>query len=265
MNFFQNNQKAIINPQKIKKIFDIVTCAVMVSTDLDFRYIKKNLEQNLKHRENFKNITLISFYMSNIFIVSNGKKNVLFIGPYTGAPYGVMLLESLIATGIEKIIILGWCGSISDKVKIGDIIIPKAAISEEGTSRSYINFKQDFPCIDSCKNFTRDLSLGFEKNKIKFKKDKIWTTDAIYRETQEKVKFFRNKGAVGVDMECSALFSLAKYRKKNIAAVLVVSDELFSLKWKTGFKNKKFINARKKAANIIIEFLLKNPSYNYPS
>ncbi|OQY00360.1 MAG: hypothetical protein B6I26_08325 [Desulfobacteraceae bacterium 4572_130] len=260
MDFFSNNQKAIINPQKIKNFLDvnIGTCAVMVSTDIDFRYIKKNLEQSLKYGKNFKNSTLISFSMSKIFTFSNKNNNVVFVGPYIGAPYGVMLLESLIATGIKKIIILGWCGAISDKVKIGDIIIPKAAISQEGTSGNYINFKQDFPCINACKNFTRDLSLEFEKNKIKFQKNKIWTTDAIYRETQEKVEFFKNKGAIGVDMECSALFAVAKYQRKNIAAVLIVSDELSSLKWKTGFKNKKFINARKKAANIVMDFALKN-------
>jgi len=46
------------------------------------------------------------------------------VGPFVGAPYAAMLLETLIAWDVEKIIFFGWCGAISHDVKIGDIIIP---------------------------------------------------------------------------------------------------------------------------------------------
>ena len=59
--------------------------------------------------------------MSTLFTLEQGEKGICFAGPYVGAPYGVMILESLIAKGAEKIIVLGWCGSLTQEISIGDI------------------------------------------------------------------------------------------------------------------------------------------------
>ena len=91
---------------------------------------------------------------------------------------------------------------------------------------------------------------------LKFIKEKIWTTDAIYRETPEKVEFFRKKGAFTVEMECSALFAAAHFRNVEIAALLVVSDELKPTEWVPGFRTKEFKEARKKACKAIYEFAI---------
>ena len=58
-------------------------------------------------------------------------------GPFTGAPHAVMALEKLIVMGAKRVWVLGWCGSLQPDVRIGDILLPTLAISEEGTSRHY--------------------------------------------------------------------------------------------------------------------------------
>lgn len=83
----------------------------------------------------------------------------------------------------------------------------------------------------------------------------IWTTDAPYMETPEKIALFRDKGAVAVDMETSAFFS-SKKRGVAASAILVVSDELFTLKWKTGFREESFKQGRKSVCDLIRKICL---------
>ena len=63
--------------------------------------------------------------------------HVALAGPMLGAPQTVLVLERMIALGARKFIALGWCGSLRSDVRIGDIVLPSGAISEEGTSAHY--------------------------------------------------------------------------------------------------------------------------------
>ena len=63
----------------------------------------------------------------------------------------------------------------------------------------------------------------------------MWTTDALYRETEEKVQVHAAAGRSLVEMEISALYCVAAYREVAAAALVVVSDELFTGKWRPGF------------------------------
>ncbi|MBF0203545.1 MAG: hypothetical protein HQK67_04335 [Desulfamplus sp.] len=78
--------------------------------------------------------------------------NVSVAGPYLGSPCAAMILESLVARGVSKVVIVGWCGSISDELQTGDILIPDSAICDEGTSRNYMEMplNTDFPTVFSC-------------------------------------------------------------------------------------------------------------------
>jgi purine-nucleoside phosphorylase len=89
------------------------------------------------------------------------------------------------------------------------------------------------------------------QNQVNFHNGAIWSTDAIYRETGEKVKYFQNQQAIGVEMEISALFTVAKFRGVDAAALAVVSDELASLKWRPGFKLDEFRRGRMAACTVI--------------
>ena len=61
----------------------------------------------------------------------------------------------------------------------------------------------------------------------------VWTTDAIYREMPTQVKMLREQGVLGVEieMETSAIFAVAKFRKIRAGCILRFSDSLANLKW----------------------------------
>jgi uridine phosphorylase len=155
-------------------------------------------------------------------------------GPFIGAPHAVIALEKLIVLGARRILVLGWCGSLQPDLKIGDLVIPDRAIPEEGTSQHY-PLPHGAPRSDSRLN--RVLEISLVEQGFTFTRGEIWTTDAIYRETPEKVRRYQEKGVLAVEMEISALLTVAAYRSVSLAGLLVVSDELSDLKWRPGFSN----------------------------
>jgi len=66
-----------------------------------------------------------------------GSRDLAVAGPMMGAPQAVLTVEKLIALGVRRIVALGWCGSLQPAVRIGDVVLPTGAISEEGTSAHY--------------------------------------------------------------------------------------------------------------------------------
>ena len=238
-----NDFDAIIIPQKGKRSPHLGPVAVIAGTETDLFQLCKLLD--------FDGGTYQKLFTSRLYRghANPSAAGVSITGPIVGAPYAVMVLETLIAWGARKIIFIGWCGSVSDKIKIGDIIVATSAIIDEGTSGHYTDNETriSFP---SASMLTK-LNDALRQNQANFHNGAIWSTDAIYRETCEKVKYFQCQDAIGVEMEISALFTVAKFRGVDIAAMAVVSDELSSFKWRPGFKMDEFKHGRKTACTVI--------------
>ena len=172
-------------------------------------------------------------------------------GPFVGAPYAVMLLETLIAWGARKIIFLGWCGAVAEKVKIGDIVLPISAVIAEGTSAHYGQMDNGISRASS--SLVAMLRQILDKNQIDFHAGAILTTDAVYRETRPLIESHQQNGTLAVEMELSALYSVAQFRRVALAGILVVSDELSSLDWRPGFKDERFVRGRRTAHRVVKE------------
>ena len=172
-------------------------------------------------------------------------------GPFLGAPQAAMVMEKIIALGAKRICLFGWCGSLQPDLKIGDIVIPLRAVAEEGTSRHYPIGNRK-PGTDQ--ELNRILERALEQEGLPFRKGTVWTTDAPYRETASKVKTYREKKVLAVEMEMSALMTLAIYRSVKLSGLLVVSDELFDLKWHRGFSSPLFKRRCEQAGNLLVKF-----------
>ena len=171
-------------------------------------------------------------------------KSFFIAGPAVGAPMAVMTLEKLIALGACRIIAFGWCGSLNKTAKIGDMLLPTWAKSDEGTSGHYP--VKPRPASHAA---TRNLlSKGLTELGMTVLSGPVWTTDAPYRESVARVKQLGSQKIWGVDMEYSALITVAAFRKVELSSVMLISDELWSGKWKKGFRSKEF---KKKSRNIL--------------
>jgi uridine phosphorylase len=195
----------------------------------------------------------LSFYDMQLYnlYASEGRDgtSVSLCGPFLGAPHAVMGMEKLIALGANRIWILGWCGSLNAEMRVGHLVIPTGALSEEGTSRHYPIgnrvLKSDGP-------LNQMLKRAFERKGLPFCLGPVWTTDAPYRETPEKVKAFQSQGILAVEMEISALMAVAIYRSVRMAGVLVVSDELFDLTWRPGFSSPLLKESSRAAGKVLL-------------
>ncbi|MBI1968679.1 hypothetical protein HYS49_02105, partial [Candidatus Woesearchaeota archaeon] len=76
------------------------------------------------------------------------------------------------------------------------------------------------------------------KNNISFQKATSWTIDAPYRETKAEIQKYKKQNVATVEMESSALFTVAQIRKVKIASAFVVSDVLGEDKWDPQFDAK---------------------------
>ena len=180
--------------------------------------------------------------------------NFSITGPFAGAPYAVMLLETLAVWGAHKIVFYGWCGAVSDSVKIGDIIVATSAFIDEGTSRHYGYNEMScngiaLPSFD----LTETVKGLLRQSGVFFNEGPVWSTDAIYRETPEKIACYKEKNALGVEMELSAIYSAAAFRNIEAAGVLVVSDEISTLAWRPGFNDTRFRESRTAACGALIK------------
>ncbi len=236
-----SKKDGIIFPKKGKRSPVLGPVAVIAAAETDLSLLCGLLE--------FDPSDYRKLFTSRLYFNSPSTAGVAITGPLVGAPYAVMVLENLIAWGAEKIIFLGWCGSISRQVKIGDIILATSAIIDEGTSGHYQrNAKgRSFPS----KSMLDRLDVELNHNRINFHSGAIWSTDAIYRETRRKVETYQSLNALGVEMEMSALFTVANFRGVDIAALAVVSDELADFKWRPGFKSSEFKRGRQAACTVI--------------
>lgn len=240
-------EDSIPHPFKGKNDPDLGPVAVLVSnkSDLDLLSGLMGLDKNRK------------LLMSTVYMGNHSANTVSITGPLIGAPYAVMVLENLIAWGARHFIFFGWCGAISHKVKIGDIIVPTSAIIDEGTSKHYTT-NPNFVVTPST-SVLKKIKTSFNKKEIDFHEGLVWTTDAIYRETREKVEYFQKKNVLAVEMEASALFTVGKFRDVKTGGILAVSDDLSTLDWQRGFHNKRFIKNRRSILEAI-SYLCKNIS-----
>lgn len=230
----------IVCPIKGKKDPVVGPVAVMVAMEADLALVRRSMD--------ITGQPACKIFSSRLYKGRGHHEDIAVVGPMMGAPYAVMILEKLVVLGAQRILFLGWCGSIQPEVRIGDFVVPDRGVSDEGTSSHY-------PGPDSAPKpsdvVVRAIEESLLRQGVSFQRGPVWSTDAPYRETREKVRLFQGQGVLGVEMELSALCAAAHFRHVRLGALLVVSDEIGSLSWKPGFKTPKFKASRQIAAEVL--------------
>jgi nucleoside phosphorylase len=231
-----STEKATIEPSLNSKSLGVVNAVISFTDDIYSRVLRLSGLENGKRGPRFPGAV-------------DGRIGGHFAAyqSYYGAPASVMMLEKLIASGIRNIVAVGEAGSLSPSVRIGDIVIPRWGIREEGTSYHYIPADVVPMASEKLANILKAALGG-----TKCTEGGVWTTDAPYRETRGRVREYSGRGAVAVEMECAALMSVSMYRKAEFAAVLVITDELFAGEWKEGFDCDATGTARERAAKAAV-------------
>ncbi len=231
---------AIIQPMRGKHSPHLAPVAVLAATEPDVDGLRRGLGFDAsEHRR---------LYISRLYTAAGREPDVCLAGPVVGAPYATMVAETLIAWGARTILFIGWCGAVSPGLTMGELVVPTAAVIDEGTSPHYAS---GVSAACPSEPLRRQLIESCAAAGVCPRSGTVWTTDAVFRETREAVARHQRDGVLAVEMECSALFTVGGFRGVEVAALLVVSDDLSSLTWRPGFKDPRFIRGREGACNVI--------------
>jgi len=184
---------------------------------------------------------------ARVYNIGVGRKRMSLVGPCMGAPVAAMVLEKCFAQGVRNVVFLGFCGSLTPGLRIGDLLVVDSAVSEEGTSKHY--FPEKFPPVAGPRA-TSAIEQALKEKRLKYRKGPVWTCDAFYRETREKVRRYGGQGVLGVEMEMAALFTVARFRGIDLGGLVVVTDELFGPKWVAAYSSSAVLKAIKNAIYI---------------
>lgn len=158
-----------------------------------------------------------------VYELEDGDRKVTLAHPGVGAPLAASLLEILIASGCRKFMVCGGAGSIRPGVALGEAVVLSSAVRDEGTSYHYLPASRE---VEASPEAVAALRTAIEARGLPYVVAKTWTTDAIFRETRDKIAARREEGCAVVEMEAAALFAVARFRGVTIGQVVYAGDDV---------------------------------------
>ena len=165
---------------------------------------------------------------NSIYEVSVDGRTVSVLHPGVGSPLAVGFTEEAVALGITTFVACGGAGALDPDFDLGHVMVVQSAVRDEGTSSHYARPSRTIPAqalgVDVADRILNDLGVPHFIGRA-------WTTDAMFRETQSRIRRRIAEGCHMVDMEASALIALAEYRQLRLAHVLYAGDMVAGDTW----------------------------------
>ncbi|NLJ61589.1 MAG: nucleoside phosphorylase [Firmicutes bacterium] len=177
-------------------------------------------------------------YLTNPRLVASNREYRTFTGEYEGVkvsvcstgigcPSASIAVEELSNIGAEAFIRIGSTAALQPGIRIGDLIISIGSMKNEGTSRFYVpdtmpavpDFRLTQVLVDTSESMMTELGYNLHVG-INV------TDDAFYGETPKLIEKFSQYGLLNVEMESSAIFTVARARGKKAAMICAVSGNI---------------------------------------
>lgn len=170
---------------------------------------------------------------------THGKISIIKFG--MGSANAASILDLLSAIKPKACLFLGKCGGLKKKNKLGDLILPIAAIRGEGTSNDY--FPKAVPALPAF-NMQKAISTTIRGYKRDYWTGTVYTTNRRVWEYDEKFKkYLRKTRAMAIDMETATIFIVGFANEIPTGALLLVSDQpMISTGIKTDQSDKEVTN-----------------------
>src|SRR6476619_7257614 len=140
-----------------------------------------------------------------------------------GSASAATVMDLLTAITPKAVLFLGKCGGLKRKNKLGDLILPIAAIRGEGTSTDY--FPPEVPALPAF-SLQKAISTTIRNHELDYWTGTVYTTNRRVWEHDEEFKEYLQKvRAYAIDMETATIFTVGFYNKIPTGALLLVSDQ----------------------------------------
>ena len=179
---------------------------------------------------NFSNYVNMFAAWNKVKVIGEGKPmqcatadNITIINFGMGSPTAATIMDLLTAVSPEAVLFLGKCGGLKKRNKVGDLILPIAAIRGEGTSGDY--FPPEVPALPAFA-LQKAVSTSIREAKTDYWTGTVYTTNRRVWEHDEPFKEYLKKiRAYAIDMETATIFTVGFFNKIPTGALLLVSDQ----------------------------------------
>jgi AMP nucleosidase len=179
---------------------------------------------------NFSNYVKMFAAWNKVKVIGQGKTmecatadNISIINFGMGSPNAATIMDLLSAIHPKAVLFLGKCGGLKKRNKLGDLILPIAAIRGEGTSNDY--FPAEVPALPAfalqkaVSTTIRDYGVDYWTGTVYTTNRRVWEHDEPFKEYLQKIR------AYAIDMETATVFIVGFYNKIPTGALLLVSDQ----------------------------------------
>ncbi len=179
---------------------------------------------------NFSNYVDLFAKWNKVKVIGKGKPmqcataaDISIINFGMGSPTAATVMDLLSAIEPKAALFLGKCGGLKKRNKIGDLLLPIAAIRGEGTSNDY--FPAEVPALPAfalqkaVSTTIRDYQVDYWTGTVYTTNRRVWEHDAQFKEYLQKIR------AYAIDMETATIFAVGFYNKIPTGALLLISDQ----------------------------------------
>jgi AMP nucleosidase len=140
-----------------------------------------------------------------------------------GSPNAATVMDLLSAIAPKAALFLGKCGGLKKKKRLGDLVLPIAAIRGEGTSNDYL--LPEVPALPAFQlqravsTMIRDLGHDYWTGTVYTTNRRVWEHDHAFKE------YLRKTRCMAIDMETATIFAAGFANHIPTGALLLVSDQ----------------------------------------
>jgi AMP nucleosidase len=179
---------------------------------------------------NFSNYVVRFAEMHNVPVVGLDKPmqcatsdDITIINFGMGSPTAATMMDLLSAIMPKAVLFLGKCGGLKRKNKVGDLILPIAAIRGDGTSNDY--FPAEVPALPAFA-LQKAISTTIRDHARDYWTGTVYTTNRrVWEHDDEFKNYLRKIRAMAIDMETATIFTTGFFNKIPTGALLLVSDQ----------------------------------------
>ncbi|QED48289.1 purine-nucleoside phosphorylase [Cytobacillus dafuensis] len=126
---------------------------------------------------------------------------------------------------VQNLVRVGTCGAIQKDVKVRDVILAMSASTDSQMNRLTFG-GVDFAPTANFELLKRAYDAGLEKG-LNLKVGNVFTSDMFYNDNSELEKWAKYQ-ILAIEMETSALYTLAAKFDRKALSVLTVSDHILT-------------------------------------
>ena len=145
-----------------------------------------------------------------------------------GCPACAGNLDLFHSMGIAKTMFCGGGGVLDKDIEVGQILVVDGAIRDEGFSYHYI---EPARYIYTDSGTTDKIIQYLDENSVSYIRGLSWTTDAIFRETPDRIARRKAEGAKIVEMEQAGCIAVSQFRGFKYGALIYGGDDVSQDEW----------------------------------